>query len=218
MTHRSPYHMFVKSVRAALAIAVGATLAAPVGASAAPVAMGFGARFMFQETSTGTVPIWVWLLICFVVVPIMAIAVIPAMAGIMGVIKSPLWKRNTPAGRRGRSERDYPVTGSAAVSTGSTHPGREDAGLSIGTTTAMNVLGTFTRRPAGPLMVWLLVGGLTFLAAASKSMVMKVAAVALLVPIVLGLILLMAWRTIATATHVAAKLRTEPGGPGATMP
>ena len=39
MTHRSPYHMFVKSVRAALAIAVGATLAAPVGASAAPVAM-----------------------------------------------------------------------------------------------------------------------------------------------------------------------------------
>lgn len=39
MTHRSPYHMFVKSVLAALAIAVGATLTAPVGASAVPVAM-----------------------------------------------------------------------------------------------------------------------------------------------------------------------------------
>lgn len=31
MTHRSPYHMFVKPVLAALAIAAGATLAAPVG-------------------------------------------------------------------------------------------------------------------------------------------------------------------------------------------
>lgn len=38
MTHRSPYHMFVKTVLAALAIAVGATLAAPVGAKAVLVA------------------------------------------------------------------------------------------------------------------------------------------------------------------------------------
>lgn len=53
---------------------------------------------MFQEASTGTVPIWVWLLICFVVVPIMAIAVIPAMAGIIGVIRSPLWKRQYSRG------------------------------------------------------------------------------------------------------------------------
>ena len=52
---------------------------------------------MFQGTSTGTAPIWVWLLICFVAVPIMAIAVIPALAGIIGVIKSPLWKRQRPA-------------------------------------------------------------------------------------------------------------------------
>ena len=39
MNRRSPYNLFVKSVRAALVIAVGATLAAPVGASAVPVAM-----------------------------------------------------------------------------------------------------------------------------------------------------------------------------------
>ena len=79
----------------------------------------------------------------------------------------------------------------------------------------MNALGTLTRRPAGPLMVWLLGGGLTFLAAASNSTVMKVAAVALLVPIVLGLILLMFWRIVATAAHIEAKLRTaEPGGGG----
>ena len=79
----------------------------------------------------------------------------------------------------------------------------------------MNALGTLTRRPAGPLMVWVLGAGLTFLAVASESTVVKVAAVALLVLIMLGLTLLMAWRIIATAAHVAAKLRTaEPGRAG----
>ena len=130
MTHRSPYHMFVKSVRAALAIAVGATLAAPVGASAAPVAMerapveaklapevevrGDGVTSPNGAASSTSTRVWVLLLTCFVVVPIMAIAVIPAMAGIMGVIKSPLWKRQHPCARSpccsgcrcaGRSER-----------------------------------------------------------------------------------------------------------------
>ncbi len=39
MTHRSPYQMFVRTVLAALAIAVGATLTVPVGASAVLVAL-----------------------------------------------------------------------------------------------------------------------------------------------------------------------------------
>ena len=44
MTHRSPYHLFVRTVLAALGVAAVATLAAPVGASAVLVAQEYSLR------------------------------------------------------------------------------------------------------------------------------------------------------------------------------
>ena len=50
----------------------------------------------------------------------------------------------------------------------------------------MNALRTFARRPAAPLMVWLLLCGLTFLAATTESMTVKVVSVATMAPVVLA--------------------------------
>ena len=76
----------------------------------------------------------------------------------------------------------------------------------------MNALRMFARRPATPLMVWLLLCGLTFLAAITESMTVKVVSVATMAPIVLGLVLLAFWRIAATAAYVGAKIGTVPPG------
>lgn len=81
----------------------------------------------------------------------------------------------------------------------------------------MNASRTLMRRPVAPVMVWLLLCGLTFLAATTESTSIKVAAVSLMAPAVMGLVLLAFWRIAATAAHVGGKIgAAEPGGSGGT--
>ena len=86
----------------------------------------------------------------------------------------------------------------------------------------MSTLRTLTRRPAAPAIVWLLLCGLTFLAVTTESTAIKVAAVAIMAPVVLGLVLLAFWRIVAVAAHVGAKIGTdqpgEAGGANAPSP
>ena len=80
----------------------------------------------------------------------------------------------------------------------------------------MSAFRTLTMRPAAPVIVWLVLCGLTLLAVTAETNTIRVAAVAVVAPVVLVLVLLAFWRIAATAVHVGAKIGAshQPGDSG----